>query len=115
MSQHRVYILWNNALLDESVRRLVEQAGIEWAGSSSSLEDGLRSIEQLHPDTVFVEEKEGGDIPEKVLQLFESSKNNIRLFRLNLANNILQIYYREQKTVLQVEELLQLIQNHEGE
>ena len=49
------------------------------------------------------------------MQLFESSKNGIRVFRLNLANNILQIYYREQKTVLQVEELLQLIQNHDGE
>ena len=54
MSQHRVYVFWNHALLDESVRRLVQQAGIEWAGSSCSLEDGLRSIEELHPDTIFV-------------------------------------------------------------
>ncbi len=115
MSQHRVYLIWNHALLAEAVRRLVQQAGIEWAGSSSSLEDGLRSIEQLHPDTIFVEEREGGGIPEKIMQFFESSKNGMRVFRLNLANNILLIYYREQKTVLQAEELLQLIQNHDGE
>lgn len=115
MSKHRIYVLWRHALFDESVRLLVQKAGIEWAGSSSSLEEGLHAIEQLQPDTVFVEEKEGGSLPDSVMHLLETSQNRIRLFRLNIANNDLQIFYREQKTVLHVEELLQLVQNKFGE
>ena len=115
MSKHRIYVLWKNPLFDESVRLLIQKAGIEWTGSSSSLEDGLRSIEQLRPDTIFIEEGEGGSIPDKVIHLLDSGKESVRLFRLNLADNFLEIYYREHKTVLQVEELLQLIQNNDGE
>jgi len=115
MSNHRIYVLWNNPLFNESVRLLLQQAGIEWAGSSNSLEDGLYSIERLHPDTIFVEEGEEGGIPDKVIHLLETSQGGIRLFRLNIANNSVEIYYREQKTVLHVDELLQLVQNKDGD
>ncbi len=115
MSKHRIYVLWNHPLFDEAVRLLLQRAGIEWAGSSCSLEDGLHSIEQLRPDTIFVEGGEEGGIPDKVMHLLASSTYRVRLFRLNLADNILEIYYREQRTVLQVDELLQLVQNNDGE
>ncbi len=115
MTKHRIYVLWNHPLFDESVRLLLQKAGIEWAGSSSSLEEGLHSIEQLRADTIFIEEEEEGIIPEKAIQLLETGKNGLRLFRLNLVDNVLKIYYREQKTVLQVEELLQLVQSNEGD
>lgn len=115
MSKHRIYVLWNHALFDESVRLLLQKAGIEWAGSSSSVEEGLQSIEQLRPDTIFIEEGEAGGIPEKVFHLLDTSKSGIRLFQLNLADNVLEIYSREQRTVLQVEQLLQLIQHHDGD
>ena len=114
MSQHRVYVLWNHRLFDESVRLLLKKAGIEWVGSACDVENGLHSIEQSKPDTIFIEEGEGGNIPDKVIHLLDTSPNTIRLFRLNIVDNRLEIYYREQKTVLQVEELMQLIQNNDG-
>ncbi len=115
MTKHRIYVLWNHPLFDESIRLLLQKAGIEWAGSSSSVEEGLRSIEQLRADTIFIEEGEGGSIPENAIHLLDTGKSGIRLFRLNIADNVLKIYYREQKTVLSVEELLQFVQNHDGD
>lgn len=115
MGKHQIYVLWNHPLFNESVRLLIQSAGIEWAGSSNNLEDGLQSIEQIHPDTIFIEEGEGGIVLDKVIHLLETSQSGIRLIRLNLVNNNLEIFYREQRTVLHVEEFLRLIQNGEGD
>ena len=49
----------------------------------------------------------------RVIELIETSSMNVRIFRLNMNNNELKIYHREQIMVMQAEELIHLIRNGE--
>jgi DNA-binding NarL/FixJ family response regulator len=114
MAKHRIFVLWNHPLFYESVRLLLQKDEIEWTGATSRVEEAFSDIERLQPDTILIEEEEGGDIPDKAIKLLENSSASARLFRLSLNDNDLEIYYREQKTVVQPEDLLHLIRNVDG-
>jgi hypothetical protein len=75
------------------------------------MDEAIVQISTLHPDTILVEETENGEISERVIQWFEASSINVRIFRLNMKNNELKIYRREQIMVMQAEELIHLIRN----
>ena len=113
MNKHRIFVIWNHPLFIESVRLLLRSEDIVWLGSSSNFEEAILAIEAQYPDTVLIEEAESGSIPAKMLELLETSSSNLRIFRLNLSSNDLKIYHREKKTVLQAEDLLDLIRNGE--
>jgi hypothetical protein len=106
---HRVFVIWNHPLFFEFIRLLLEKANVRWIGSSHGSDHKFAEIHQLKPDTILVEEEEDGNIPTTVLELMETSAANIRIFRLSMADNDLKIYHREKKTMLQAEDLLNLI------
>ncbi len=106
---HRIFVIWNHPLFFEFIRLLLEKANVRWIGSSHGSERMVPEIHQLKPDTILVEEEEDGHIPTTLLDLMETSAANIRIFRLSMADNDLKVYHREKKTVLQAEDLLNLI------
>ncbi len=109
MDSRRVFVIWIHPLFFESLRLLLKSADVQWIGSSHSSEKKYEEIHRLKPDTILIEEEENGQIPNNMLELMEAGSSNIRVFRLSLTDNDLQIYHREKRTVVQADDLLNLI------
>ncbi len=109
MKPHRVFVIWNHPLFYESLRLILNNMQIEWLGASSSPIEARAEILVHKPDTVLVEDEVNGNFSNRILDLFDSNPMSMRIFRLNLADNNLQIYHQEQRTVLQAEDLIRLI------
>jgi DNA-binding NarL/FixJ family response regulator len=109
MGIQRYFLIWNHPLFYEAIRLSLRDSSIECIGAFQSIDEAYAQIEKLHPDTILIEEMEGGDTSTGVIELIEASSIYIRIFRLNMNNNELKIYHREQKVVLQAEDLVNLI------
>lgn len=110
MTTRRVFVIWTHPLFHESVRLLLNRPQIEWAGATSDHEAAQRHIASLKPDTILIEELEGGHAGGEAIKLLENISSDIRIIRISLENNELTMYHREQRTVGQAEDLLKLIQ-----
>jgi DNA-binding NarL/FixJ family response regulator len=111
MGLHRYFIIWNHPLFYEAIRLSLRDSSVECIGAFQSIDEAFALLEKHHPDTILIEEIEGGDISTKVIELIEASSIDIRIFRLNMNNNELKIYHREHKTVMQADDLIHLICN----
>jgi DNA-binding NarL/FixJ family response regulator len=108
MSKHRVFILWTHPLFSETVGRLLGGAEVEIIGSSSDPAAGLEEISRMQPDVVIAEEDPSG-APTEAIEALRAGPAEMLILGLNLANNGLQIYRREQRTVADPEDLLQIL------
>ena len=113
MDAHRVFVIWNHPLFYEAMRLFLQRTNVECVGACQHMNEAFPQIKKLHPDTILIEETENGDTSTRVIELIESSSINVRIFRLNMNNNELKIYRREQIMVMQAEELIHLIRNGE--
>ncbi len=109
MNTHRVFVIWNHPLFYESIHLLLKNMQIEWAGASCSPIEAQAEVLARKPDTILIEDEADGSFSKHLIDLFETSPVDMRIFRLNLSDNRLQIYHQEHRTVLQAEELIQLI------
>lgn len=62
----------------------------------------------LQPDTILVEEPEEHGANE-ALEILEASSWDVRVVSISLNNNRLSVFHREQKTVGQADDLLNLV------
>ena len=108
MARHRVYILWTHPLFSETVGRLLGGADLEIIGGSSDPATGLEEIGRLQPDVVIAEEDPSG-APTEAIDALRAGPAEMLILGLNLANNALQVYRREQRTVADPEDLLQIL------
>ncbi len=108
MAARRVFVIWTHPIFHESVRLLLNHPDVEWVGATSDYAAAKDEVLDLQPDTILVEEI-AGNIPVEVLEIMEASSQNVRVIGLSLADNELSVYYHEQRTVGQAEDLLRLI------
>lgn len=108
MAKHRVFILWTHPLFSETVGRLVGGADVEIVGGSSHPTAGLEEISRLQPDVVIAEEDPSG-APTEAIEALKAGPAEMLILGLNLTNNALQVYRREQRTVADPEDLLQIL------
>ncbi len=113
MNTHRVFIIWSHPLFLASMRLLLQNADIDWIGVSRHLQEAIAAISCLKPDTVLIEEGENGTVAANVMEIFENSLTNMRVFRLSLADNNLKIFRQEKRTDVQADQLIQLIRDGE--
>ena len=111
MRIRRVFIIWAHPLFHEAVRRILADTEIEWVGGTSDHAAAHDQIARLQPDTILIEEGEGGSASAEALEILEASSADVRIIRLSLADNELRVYQREQRTLGRAEELLRLIQS----
>jgi DNA-binding NarL/FixJ family response regulator len=129
MPVRRVYVIWTHRLFLEAVRRLLASPEVEWVGASADHQVAYQQILRLQPDTVLIEEPVDEDAPptkrrpghqaadstsREVLQILETTPPGIRVMRLSLAENELNVYQRETHTLGTAGELLQLIREQAG-
>ncbi len=111
MALRRVFVIWTHPLFYESVRLLLQHPDIEWVGATADRAVARSQIARLCPDTILIEEEEGGSVSAEALNVLDASSADVRVIRLSLADNELKVYHREQRTVAKAEDLLRLIQD----
>jgi hypothetical protein len=109
METRRVYVVWIHPLFYEAVRLLIDDPNIELAGATSDYAAAHHQIMELHPDTIIVEQEEGGPSTD-VLVFLKDSPLIDRIIGLNLTDNQLWVYQRERRMMGRAEDLLHLIQ-----
>lgn len=108
MAQRKVFVIWTNPLVHESVRLLLKHPEVAWVGSGSSLADAREDILRLGPDTIIIEETESSSAM-AIMEIFKFSPFCGRIISLNLDNNQLRVYHREERTVAKADDLLEAI------
>jgi len=81
---------------------------VEIIGGSSDPAAGLVEISRLQPDVVIAEEDPSGARTEAI-EALRAGPSEMLILGLNLRNNGLQVYRREQRTVADPEDLLQIL------
>jgi DNA-binding NarL/FixJ family response regulator len=106
----RVFIVWARPLFYEALRALLESPDIQIVGAGSEHDATESHIHSFQPDTIILEETEDTPITNTdISRLLETSATSLRVVRLSLEDNLLWMYHREQRTLQQPEDLLQLI------
>lgn len=108
MAKHRVYILWTHPLFSETLGRLLRGAEVEVVGGSSDPAIGLEEIGRMQPDVVIAEEGSPG-APTEAIEALRAGPSEMLILGLNLSDNGLQVYRREQRTVADPEDLLRIL------
>jgi len=108
MAKHRVFIWWTHPLFSETVARLLGGAEVEIVGGSSDPAAGLEEIGRLQPDVVIAEEDPSGARTEAI-EALRAGPAEMLILGMNLTDNGLQVYRREQRTVADPEDLLQIL------
>jgi DNA-binding NarL/FixJ family response regulator len=108
MALRRVYLLWTHPLFFETVHRLLSDQGLDIVGESANHEIGRSEIARLKPEVVVLEENEPGSAGELV-DLLQSGPSDVLILGLNLMDNELRVYQRQQRTVLRPSDLVDYI------
>jgi len=108
VKSRRVYVIWKHPIFRKSVHLLLDHPEVEWVGASSDCTQARTEIVGLQPDTILVEESEG-KVSTDAMGILETSTWNVRVVSVSLADNRLNIFHREQKTVGQAKDLLYLV------
>jgi DNA-binding NarL/FixJ family response regulator len=114
MAARRVFVIWTHPIFRESVRLLLNHPDIEWVGATSDIAIAKDQVSRLRPDTILFEEVEG-NVLAGMVELLEASPWHMRIFGLGLVDNQLRVYQREELTICQPEDLLQLIRGESPE
>jgi DNA-binding NarL/FixJ family response regulator len=107
MAIHRVFVLWTNPLFMDSVRQLLRHPEVEIVGESSEYAASRDQILSLRPHVVIVEKDVSGDVNDA--DSFTLLRNGSCLIKVSLSDNDLSLYERQQHTMANADDLLQLI------
>src|SRR4030067_1114678 len=113
MARRRVYLLWTHPLFYETVHRLLGHQEVNLVGASTDHETARNEIVLLKPDVVILEEARDAS-PAEVVEILQGGPNDVLLLGLNLVDNELRVYRREQRTLIHTNDLLDLVQGKRG-
>ncbi len=109
----RVYLVCVNRLVCEAVKALLSREGIELLGMETDMDIALAQVRALDPDIVLVE-GDGGKIESTLmseLTRLAYEKEKLRIIRLNLPQEVLRIYYQEQRRFMDTHDLVAAIRS----
>ena len=108
----RVFIFANQALFAQGVMSLLaHEPGLEIIGCGDDLEAALRQLHEIQPDVVILAKKDATLAPalDTLATRFLAEELNTKIIELNLHDNTICIYHREQRVVKEVADLLAAI------
>jgi chemotaxis response regulator CheB len=109
MAIRRIFVVWTNPLFREALRRLLVGPDVDLVGAESDHQTARHQISALQPDTILIEHQPGDNSFRDVSAWLEAAAAGVRIFQLSLSENELSVYHREQRTVGQAADLLEII------
>lgn len=107
MKPLRVFLLWKHPLLRDTVQIILEQVGYLLVGESND-QISLKDLQALWPDVILVEDED--DFAEHLLTYF-SQLDCPRLLCINMTDNKMLVYRREERLLIQTADLVTALQN----
>lgn len=104
----RVYAFWRNPIFHDSLRMLLQHPYVEWVGNSSDPSTFKSEILWLQPNLVIIEQTEEKEYTE-ILELLQANSLEIKIIAINLEDNQLLVLKSDKKTIVQAEDLLDLV------
>jgi len=108
MSARQVFIFWDTPLFYESICSLLKRPDIKLVGTTSNYAAVTTDIVRKKPDTILIEDT-GKHHSEMIMKYLDILPWAIKIILLGLTDKRLVVYHREQRTIVQTEDLLQLI------
>lgn len=108
MSTRQVFIFWVTPLFYESMCWLLKHPDIKLVGATSNYYAAYADIVKTKPNTILIEDT-GKHLSEMIMEYLDAFPWAIKIILLGLADNKLIVYHHEQRSMVQTEDLLQLI------
>lgn len=108
MSTQNVFVFWFSPLFYESICRLLTHPNIKLVGATSDYAAVSAEIVSKRPNTILIEDT-GMHHHEMVNEYLELIPWAIKIILLSFNDNKIVIYHHEQRTIVQTEDLPQLI------
>ena len=108
MNTRQVFIFWITPLFYESICSLLKHPEIKLVGSTSNYSTAFTDIERTRPNTILIEDT-GKQLSELVMEYLDTLPWAINIILLGLTDKKLVVYHHEQRTMVQTDDLLQLI------
>ena len=108
MSPQNVFIFWVSPMFYEFVSWLIRHPSINLIGSSSNYDSELTVIADKRPDIILIEDTEV-QLGEMVKRYLDTIPSGLQIILLSFSDNKLNIYNHEERTMVQDEDLVNLI------
>ena len=108
MNTRQVFIFWITPLFYESICWLLKHPDIKLVGSTSNYSTAFADIERTKPNTILIEDT-GKQLSKMVMEYLDTLPWAINIILLGLTDKNLVVYHHEQRTMVQTDDLIQLI------
>jgi len=108
MSTQKVFIFWVTPLFYESICWLLKHPDIKLVGATSNYATVPAELLQKRPDTILIEDT-GKPHREMIMEYLDTLPWAIKIILLGLMDKNLIVYHHEQRSMVQTDDLLQLI------
>ena len=108
MSTQKVFIFWVTPLFYESICWLLKHPDIKLVGATSNYAIVPADLLQKQPDTILIEDT-GKHHREMIMEYLDTLPWAIKIILLGLMDKKLIVYHHEQRSMVQTDDLLQLI------
>lgn len=108
----RVFIFANQAMFAQGVMSLLgHEPDLTIIGWEADLDEALRQVRQTQPDVVILAQKDAtlAAALDAIATRFLAEELNTKIIELNLHDNTVCIYQREQRVITEVADLLTAI------
>lgn len=108
MPAQNVFVFWVTPLFYESISRSLKHPDIKFVGATSNYAAVSADISRKRPSTILIED--AGEQHNRMLSEFLNTFPwAIKIIFLGFNDNKLMVYYHEQRSIAQTDDLLQLI------
>lgn len=108
MPTQNIFIFWHSPLFYESICRTLKHPNIKFVGATSNYDTASAEIIEKRPNTLLIEDT-GKNRIEMVRDYLDIFPWAIKIILLGFKDNKLVVYHHEQRSMVQTEDLLQLI------
>ena len=104
----RLFVIWTSPIFRDSVQLLLDHPEIEWLGATSDYASAPKDIRVKQADTIVIEQV-GSGLPVALSELLDTESDSARVICVSLDENQVRVYSRENWTVAEAGNLLQLV------
>lgn len=108
----RVFIFANHAMFAQGVMSLLaHEPDLTVVGWEADLDEALRQVREIQPTVVILAQQDAAlaTTLDAIATRFLAEELNTKIIELNLHDNTICIYQREQRVIKEVEDLLAVI------
>jgi DNA-binding NarL/FixJ family response regulator len=111
----RILLVSRNSLFSSGITSLLtHQASVEIVGQAADSGQAIDCIKELQPDVVIVDGDSPTDDTAEIACAVFGAKRQVKVIGLDPKDNVIYIYRKEKRVIRVVEDLMEVIINHQS-